>query len=220
MFTTRELVLKTAAQIERRPGCYRYTCNRIPRSDYGTGCVLGWMAYFAEEREYDVLTPAVIARITCDPLSVCGVGYNDFFRRLDECYPVYRGHWRSDATHVVSALRQYAAEYPEAPGLPVWARMRDREMVSALSRGQDSLEPLARLDHGPLPCRHRHAEESMNGSVITRIPAGKTRLNQASGIRLTLITQRIKLGCEQEGGRQVARVATAGKSVGHAATQA
>jgi hypothetical protein len=132
MLSTKELVLKTVIHLERRPQCYRYACNRIPQSAYSVGCILGWMAYFADEHEDDVLTPAVIARITCDPPYACEVGYNDFFMRLDECYPIYRGHWRSDATHAVNALREYAAKYPEAPGLLVWARMRDREAVAAL----------------------------------------------------------------------------------------
>jgi hypothetical protein len=53
------------------------------------------------------------------------------FTRLDECYPIYRGRWRLDAKHAVAALRTYAAQYPQAPGLPVWARMRDREAAPA-----------------------------------------------------------------------------------------
>jgi hypothetical protein len=146
MLSTRELVLKTVAHLELRPQCYRYTCNRIPRTEYSGGCVLGWMAYFADEHAHDVLTPEVIARITCDPPYACGVGYNDFFRRLDECYPIFRGHWRSDVTHAVGALRAYAEKYPEAPGLPVWARMRDREMVAA-ERAQVQFQP--RRDRRP-----------------------------------------------------------------------
>ncbi len=35
------------------------------------------------------------------------------------------------AKHAVAALRTYAAQYPQAPGLPVWARMRDREAAAA-----------------------------------------------------------------------------------------
>jgi hypothetical protein len=134
MFSTKELVLKTAAHLDRNPRCYRYTFNRIPQSRYGRGCLLGWMAHFSGEQTYGVLTPDLIARITCDPLSACDVGYNDFFKRLDECYPLYRGHWRSDAGHAVAALRAYAAKYPEAPALAVWARMRDREALAARQR--------------------------------------------------------------------------------------
>jgi len=131
MSSTRELLLKTANHIEKNPRCYRYTSNRIPRCAHDTGCVLGWMAYFSAEHDCgDVLTPEAIARLTCDPLYACNVGYNDFFKRLDECYPIYRGHWRSDATQAVAALRAYAARYPEAPGLPLWARMRDREAAA------------------------------------------------------------------------------------------
>src|SRR6202030_2389549 len=113
MFSTKELVLKTVGHFERNPQCYRYTCNRIPQSSCELGCVLGWMAHFSGEYNHGVLTPDVIARITCDPVSACDVGYNDFFKRLDECYPLYRGRWRSDVTHAVAALRAYAARYPE-----------------------------------------------------------------------------------------------------------
>ena len=131
MLSSSELALKTANHIERNPFSYCYTSNRIPRSLSDTGCILGWMAHFASELDCGWLTPEVIARITCDPVCACDVGYNDFFKRLDECYPIYRGHWRSGAGHAVAALRAYAAQYPEAPGLPVWARMRDREAAIA-----------------------------------------------------------------------------------------
>ena len=133
MLSTRELVLKTASHIERNPRCYHYTTNRIPRCADDVGCILGWMTHFASGREHSLLTPEAIARTTCDPVYASNVGYNDFFKRLDECYPIYRGHWRSDAKHAVAALRAYAAEYPEAPGLPVWARMRDREAAAKQS---------------------------------------------------------------------------------------
>jgi hypothetical protein len=129
MLSSSELALRTANHIEKNPFSYRYTSNRIPRSANDAGCILGWMAYFALERGW--LTPEVIARITCDPVYACNVGYSDFFKRLDECYPLQRGHWRSDAGHAAAALRAYAARYPQAPGLPVWARMRDRETVIA-----------------------------------------------------------------------------------------
>ena len=131
MLSSCELVLKTADHIERNPRSYRYTINRIPRCLNDTGCILGWMAHFACERDHGVLTSWIIARITCDPVYACSVEYNDFFKRLDECYPIHRGHWRSDAKHAVAALRAYAAQYPEAPALPVWARMRDREAAAA-----------------------------------------------------------------------------------------
>ncbi len=131
MLSSSELVLKTANHIERNPRSYRYADNRIPRCSNDPGCVLGWMAHFASARDCGSLTPEVIAAITCDPVYACNIGYNDFFKRLDECHPIYRGHWRSDAKHAVAALRAYAAKYPEAPGLPVWARMRDREAAAA-----------------------------------------------------------------------------------------
>ncbi|MBV8804537.1 MAG: hypothetical protein JO042_05810 [Sinobacteraceae bacterium] len=127
MLSCSALALKAANHIEKNPFSYRYRNNRIPRRSIDSGCILGWMAHFAFERGW--LTPEVIARITCDPVYACNVGYNDFFERLDECYPLHRGHWRSDARHAVAALRSYAARYPQAPGLPVWARMRDREAV-------------------------------------------------------------------------------------------
>jgi hypothetical protein len=148
MCSTRELVLKTADLLEKRPQCYRYTSNRIPQSSYGSGCVLGWMAYAAGEHGRGELTPDGIARITCDPLSACDVGYNDFFKRLDECYPLYLGPWRSDVTHAVAALRAYAAKYPEAPGLPVWARMRDREALAARQRYDQFRSSLNLTDSG------------------------------------------------------------------------
>jgi hypothetical protein len=102
MFSTRELVLKTIDHLDNNPHCYRYTSNLIPQSSRQPGCVLGWMAHFSGER--GVLTPSIIARITCDPVFACDVGYNDFFKRLDECYPLHLGHWRSDATHAIAAL--------------------------------------------------------------------------------------------------------------------
>jgi hypothetical protein len=105
------------------------------------------MAHFSGERGCGELTPDVIARITCDPVSACDVGYNDFFKRLDECYPLYRGPWRSSVTHAVAALRVYAARYPEAPGLPVWARMRDREALAS----QRYARFRSSLDLSPLP---------------------------------------------------------------------
>ena len=89
------------------------------------------MAHFASQQDYGSLTPEIIARITRDPVYACNVEYNDFFKRLDECYPIYRGHWRSDAKHAAAALRTYAARYPQAPALPVWAQMRDREAAAA-----------------------------------------------------------------------------------------
>jgi hypothetical protein len=155
MFSTQELVLKTAEHLARHPRCYRYTSNRIPRSRYGRGCVLGWMAHFSGDHTHGLLTPGIIARITCDPLTACNVGYNDFFKRLDVCYPPYRGHWRSDAVHAVAALRIYAAEYPEAPALAVWARMRDREALAARRRYDQfrvslNLSPLPRRAVGPV----------------------------------------------------------------------
>jgi hypothetical protein len=131
MLSSSELVLKTANHIEKNPRSYCYTTNRIPLCLNDTGCVLGWMAYFASEGDFGFLTPEVVARMTCDPVYACNIGYNDFFRRLDECYPVYRGHWRSEAKDAVAALRTYAAQYPEAPALPVWARMHDREAAAA-----------------------------------------------------------------------------------------
>jgi hypothetical protein len=131
MLSSCELVLKTANHIERNPRSYRYTINRIPRCLNDTGCILGWMAHFAREHGHGLLTSRIIARMTCDPVYACSVEYNDFFKRLDECYPIHRGHWRSDAKHAVAALRAYAAQYPEAPALPVWARMRDREAAAA-----------------------------------------------------------------------------------------
>jgi hypothetical protein len=131
MLSTKELVLKTANHIEKNPRCYHYTSNRIPLCSDDVGCILGWMAHFSAAHLCGVLTPEAIARMTCDPLSACNVGYNHFFKRLDECYPPYRGHWRSDAAHAVAALRAYAARYPEALGLPVWARMRDREAAAS-----------------------------------------------------------------------------------------
>jgi hypothetical protein len=134
MFSTKDLALRTADHLETSPHCYRYTANRIPQSSREPGCVLGWMAHFSGECQCSELTPDVIARITCDPLSACDVGYSDFFKRLDECYPPYQGLRRSNVTHAVAALRAYAAKYPEAPGLPVWARMRDREALAARQR--------------------------------------------------------------------------------------
>ena len=131
MLSSCELVLKTANHIERNPRSYRYAINRIPRCLNDTGCILGWMAHFACERDHGWLTSQIIARITSDPVYACNVEYNDFFKRLDECYPIHRGHWRSDAKHAVAALRAYAAQYPQAPALPVWARMRDREAAAA-----------------------------------------------------------------------------------------
>jgi hypothetical protein len=145
MPSTKELVLKAANHIEKNPRCYRYTSNRIPLCSDDVGCILGWMAYFSAEHECGGLTSEAIARMTCDPLYACNVGYNDFFKRLDECYPPYRGHWRSDATHAAAALRAYAARYPEALGLPVWARMRDRE--AAASQRYDQFR--ASLDLSP-----------------------------------------------------------------------
>jgi hypothetical protein len=142
MFSTKDLALQTASHLERHPRCYRYTLNRIPRFDHDVGCVLGWMVYFSGEAECQALTPQVIAAVTCDPVCDCDVGYSAFFRRLDECYPLYRGHWRSHAMHAVAALRAYAAEYPEAPGLPVWARMRDREAVAARDAYRSEQRPL------------------------------------------------------------------------------
>jgi len=131
MLSHRELVLKTARHVEKNPRSYRYTINRIPTYASDRGCILGWMAHFASVRNYGSLTPEVIARITCDPVYECNIGDNDFFKRLDECYPIYRGHWRSDVKHAAAALRAYAAKYPEAPGLPVWAQVRDREAAAA-----------------------------------------------------------------------------------------
>jgi hypothetical protein len=131
MLSSCELVLKTANHIERNPRSYRYTINRIPRCLSDTGCILGWMAHFACECDHGWLTSEVIAKITRDPVYACSLEYNDFFKRLDECYPIHRGHWRSDAQHAVAALRAYAAQYPEAPALPVWAQMRDREAAAA-----------------------------------------------------------------------------------------
>jgi hypothetical protein len=148
MSSTKELALRTADHFEKSPQSYRYTANRIPQSSYEPGCVLGWMAHFSGEHQFSELTPDVIARITCDPVSACEVGYNDFFKRLDECYPLYRGPWRSNVTHAVAALRAYAAKYPEAPGLPVWARMRDREALAAKQR-YDQFR--SSLDLSPLP---------------------------------------------------------------------
>jgi hypothetical protein len=148
MFSTQELVLKTADHLARHPRCYRYTSNRIPRSRHGQGCLLGWMAYFSGEHKHGLLTPDIIALITCDPLTACNVGYNDFFKRLDVCYPPHRGHWRSNAMHAVAALRVYAAAYPEAPALAVWARMRDREAIAA---GRRYHQFRASLDLSPLP---------------------------------------------------------------------
>jgi hypothetical protein len=145
MPSTKDLVLKTATHIEKSPRCYRYTSNRIPQCSDDVGCILGWMAHISAEHDCGVLTPEAIARMTCDPLYACNVGYNDFFKRLDECYPLYRGHWRSDATHAVAALRAYAARYPEAPGLPPWARMRDREAAASRRYAQFR----ATLDLGP-----------------------------------------------------------------------
>lgn len=141
MLSSSKLALQAANHIEKNPFSYDYTSNRIPRGSDETGCILGWMAQFAAERGW--LTSQVIAKITCDPVYACNVGYNDFFKRLDECYPLYRGHWRSDAGHAVAALRAYASRYPEAPGLPVWARMRDRE-AAAITR-QSYLRFRARL---------------------------------------------------------------------------
>jgi hypothetical protein len=131
MLPSAELVLKTANHIEKNPRSYRYASNQIPRCSNDVGCILGWMAHFASAGDYESLTPELIARITCDPVYACNVAYNDFFTRLDECYPIYRGRWRLDAKHAVAALRTYAAQYPQAPGLPVWARMRDREAAAA-----------------------------------------------------------------------------------------
>jgi hypothetical protein len=131
MLSHHELVLRTATHIEKIPRSYCYLINRIPRYASDRGCILGWMAHFAAVCDYDTLTPEVIARITCDPVYACDVFDNDFFQRLDECYPLYRGRWRSDAEHAVAALRAYAARYPEAPALPVWAQMRDREAAAA-----------------------------------------------------------------------------------------
>jgi hypothetical protein len=163
MFPTKELVLKTVGHFERNPQCYRYTSNRIPQSSCDLGCVLGWMAHFSGEYNHGVLTPDVISRITCDPLSACDVGYNDFFKRLDECYPLYRGSWRSDVTHAVAALRAYAAKYPEAPGLAVWARMRDREALVTRHR-YDQFR--ASLDLSPLP--EEAMEPASNRQGVTR----------------------------------------------------
>jgi hypothetical protein len=146
MFSTGELVLKTIDHLDNNPQCYRYTSNLIPQSSCQPGCVLGWMAHFSGER--GVLTPSIIARITCDPIFSCDVGYNDFFRRLDECYPLHLGHWRSNATHAIAALRAYATKYPAAPALPVWARMRDREARVA-RQSYDQFR--ASLDLGRLP---------------------------------------------------------------------
>lgn len=148
MLSTRELVLKTIDHLDNNPQCYRYDTNVIPQSSCQQGCLLGWMAHFSGERECGVLTPAIIARITCDPVFACDVGYNDFFKRLDECYPLYLGQWRSDATHAIAALRTYANKYPEAPALAVWARMRDRE---ALVARQSYDQFRASLDLGRLP---------------------------------------------------------------------
>jgi hypothetical protein len=152
MLSSCELVLKTANHIERNPRSYRYTINRIPRCLNDTGCILGWMAHFACERDHGSLTSQIIARITCDPVYACRVEYNDFFKRLDECYPIHRGHWRSDAKHAVAALRAYAARYPEAPALPVWARMRDREAAAAQRsyarfRARLALPPISTLEN-------------------------------------------------------------------------
>ena len=148
MFSTKELVLMTVDHFERNPQCYRFTSIRIPQASYEPGCVLGWMAHFAGEHNYGVLTPDVIARITCDPVSACDVGDNDFFKRLDKCYPPIRGSWRTNVTHAVAALRTYAAQYPEAHALPVWARMRDREARVA-RQSYDQFR--ASLDLGRLP---------------------------------------------------------------------
>jgi hypothetical protein len=156
MFSTQELVLKTADLLEKRPQCYRYTCNRIPLSSYGSGCLLGWMAYYSGERRCAELTPDIIARITCDPVSACDVGYSDFFKRLDECYPLYRGPWRSNVMDAVAALRAYAARYPQSPGLPAWAQMRDRE---ALAARQCYAQFRSSLDLRPLPERALEHEE-------------------------------------------------------------
>ena len=131
MLSHRDLVLKTASHIENNPQSYCYTINQIPRYASDRGCILGWMAHFSAMYDDDILTPEIIARTTCDPVYTCDVFYNDFFRRLDECYPIYRGHWRSDAEHAVAALRAYASQYPEAPALPPWAKMRDREAAAA-----------------------------------------------------------------------------------------
>lgn len=144
MLSSSELVLKAANHIEKNPRSYRYTSNRIPESLQDVGGVLGWMAYFARERGR--LTSEVIARVTCDPVYACNSGYSDFFKRLDECYPVYRGHWRSGARHAVAALRAYAARYPEAPALPVWAQMRDREAATAAQQSYRQFRARLTLD--------------------------------------------------------------------------
>jgi hypothetical protein len=153
MFSTKELVLMTVDHFEMNPQCYRFTSNLIPQSSYESGCVLGWMAHFAGEHHYGVLTPDVIARITGDPVSACDVGDNDFFKRLDKWYPSYYGSWRTNVTHAAAALRAYAAQYREAPVLPVWGRMRDREALAAKRcydqfRASLDLRPLAGTDGG------------------------------------------------------------------------
>jgi len=137
MPSTKELVLKTENHIERNPRCYRYTSNRIPVCSDDVGCILGWMAHFSAEHGYGVLTPEAIARMTCDPLYACkNVGYNHFFKRLDECYPLYRGHWRSDATHAVAALsclRRSAPRSPRSSGLGTDARSGGRRQPALRS---------------------------------------------------------------------------------------
>jgi hypothetical protein len=172
MLSSSELVLKAANHIETNPLCYRYRNNQIPRRLSDTGCILGWMAHFAAECDCGSLTPEVIARITCDPVYACNVAYNDFFKRLDECYPIYRGHWRSDAKHAVAALRAYAARYPEAPALPVWARMRDREATTAQQgyrrlRASLALFVQVTCRSSPIPRTHTVAPRRQTPAVIT-----------------------------------------------------
>jgi hypothetical protein len=169
VLSSKELVLKTVDHFERNPQSYLYTCNRIPQSLCAQGCVLGWMAYFSGGHQDGMLTPDVIARITCDPISACAIGDNDFFKRLDECYPAHRGHWRLDVTHAIAALRAYVEKYPEAPALPVWARMRDREAFTARQRYEQFR---ASLYLSPLPEQAMAALFPAWCSAVDRQPSG------------------------------------------------
>ncbi len=124
----RQAILKAANHIESNPERFDYGSCGIPEHETcGTpGCAVGWVAFFAGQKECNEPMNAICAR-------TLGIDFwNTFIRRMDT---LDDQSWRFTASQCAKHLRLYADKYH--PATPDWNAVADprnvpvHELVSA-----------------------------------------------------------------------------------------
>ena len=126
MNTIRDAILKAADHIEQNPQSFNFRETFTPNDECGTGCALGWIAYFLNIKDtYDssavgivkvaslLLTGEILlTQVTAKDVPNCLEFYNKM-HTLDF-------DWKKSAVNCAKALRLYADKfYPEVQsGIP------------------------------------------------------------------------------------------------------